>query len=143
MQEPHIKGLPLADPEFGGELDILNGGVDYNHGIIGSITKGSTYDVATQPTIFGWTVTGPLEQTPPSASVLQMHTTPDNLQQGLSFLWDLERTSEQALLSPEDEEVTQHFLDTHTIDPVRQYGVKLPRVSNPPTLGSSRNMAMR
>ncbi len=35
------------------------------------------------------------------------------------------------------------FLDTHKIDTDGRYIVKLPRVSNPPALGSSRNLAMR
>jgi len=51
--EAHIKGLPLADPDFGGQLDALIGGVDYNNCVVGSITKGNTFDVAAQPTIFG------------------------------------------------------------------------------------------
>jgi len=142
-QEAHIQGLPLADPDFGGQLDALIGGVNYNYCVVGSITKASTSDVAAQPTIFGWTVTGPLEQTPHSASVFQIQASEDNLQQDLSFLWELDRTPEHSHLSPEDEEVTQHFLDTHQIDTDGRYIVKLPRVSNPPILGSSRNLAMR
>jgi len=86
--EPHLQGLPLADPEFGGKLDFLIGGLDYDACVLGSPTKGSHSDISIQPTLFGWTVTGPLEQASPSASVLQMHTAPDDLQQDLSFLWE-------------------------------------------------------
>jgi len=46
-------------------------------------------------------------------------------------------------LSLEDEEVKQHFLDTHQIDTDGRYIVKLPRISNPSALGSSPNLAMR
>jgi len=142
-QEVHIQGLPLADPEFGGQLDALIGGIDYNECVVGSITKGSTSSIAAQPTIFGWTVTGPLEQAPHSASFLQIHTEQDTLHKDLSFLWEIDRTPEQTQLNPEAEEVRQHFLDTHKIDIDGRYVVKLPRISNPPVLGSSRNLAMR
>ncbi len=92
--EAHIQGFPLADPEFGGRLDVLIGGVDYNNCVVGSITKGANSDIAAQPTIFGWTVTGPLDHAPSNLSVFQIHTSEDNLQQDLSFLWELDRTQE-------------------------------------------------
>ncbi len=122
---------------------MLIGGVDNNKCVVGSITKGTNSDIAAQPTIFGWTVTGPLDHSPNNSSVLQIHTSEDNLHQDLSFLWELDHTPELSNLCPEDEEVTQHFLDTHKIDNDGRYIVKLPRVSNPPALGSSRNLAMR
>ena len=116
---------------------MLIGGVDYNNCVVGSITKGANSDIAAQPTIFGWTVTGPLDHAPSNLSVFQIHTAEDNLQQDLSFLWELDRTPEQSHLCPEDEEVTQHFLDTYKIDTDGRYIVKLPRISNPPVLRSS------
>ncbi len=72
--EAHLQGLPLADPEFGGQLDVLIGGVDYNKCVVGSITKGANSDIAAQPTIFGWTITGPLDHSPNDSSVFQIHT---------------------------------------------------------------------
>ena len=141
--EAHLKGLPLADLEFGGRLDILLGGVDLSNCVTGSLTKGASSDVAAQPTIFGWTVTGPLDHVPPQTSVFQIHIAEDNLQADLSRLWELDRTPELSHLSPNDEEVTQHFLDTHQIDSDGRYIVKLPRISNPPALGTSRNLAVR
>jgi len=106
--------------------------------VVGSFTKGSFSDVAAQPTIFGWTVTGPLDH-----SVLQIQTSQDNLQQDLSFLWELDCTPEHTSLSTDDKEVQQHFGGTHSRDVDGRYIVKLPRINKPPSLGSSRNLAMR
>ncbi len=141
--EAHLQGIPLADPEFGGPLDVLLGGVDYSRCVVGSLLKGTNSDIAAQPTIFGWTVTGPLDHATASSSAFQIITTEDNLQQDLSFLWELDCTPELSHLCPADEEVTQHFLDTYQIESDGRYIVKLPRVRNSPTLGSSRNLAMR
>ncbi len=115
--EPHLQGLQLADPSFGGHIDILLGGTHHLDCIVGSLTKGIYSKVATQPTIFGWTVTGPLDHaTPNSSSVFQIQATKDDLHQDLSLLWELDRTPEHSHMCPADEEVTQHFLDTHSID---------------------------
>ncbi len=141
--EPHLQGLPLADPHFGGKLDILLGGVDYTKCLVGSLTTGLDSEVAAQPTLFGWTVTGPLEYQPKNSSVLQIQTSEDTLKDDLSRLWELDRTPESAHLSLDDEEVTQHFLDTHRRDEDGRYVVRLPRLSPTPSLGTSRNVAVR
>ncbi len=140
--EPHLQGLPLADPHFGGKLDILLGGLDYPKCIVGSLTTGLESEVVTQPTLFGWTVAGPLDSTQ-DTSVLQIQTSEDNLKDDLSRLWELDRTPETQHLSIEDEEVTQHFLDTHSRDKDGRYIVRLPRIPQPPPLGTSRNLAVR
>ena len=141
--EPHLQGLPLADPHFGGKLDILLGGVDYTKCIVGSLTTGLESEVAAQPTLFGWTVTGPLEYQPKNSSVFQIQTSEDTLKDDLSRLWELDRTPESAHLSLEDEEVTQHFLDTHRRDEDGRYVVCLPRITPTPSMGASRNLAVR
>jgi len=37
--EPHLQGLPIADPDFEGRLDILIGGLDHDNCILGSRTS--------------------------------------------------------------------------------------------------------
>lgn len=140
--EPHIKGLPLADPQFGGSLDVLLG-LDCSECITGTLTRGTNSKVSTQPTIFGWTVSGPLNYSSSQTYVLQVHMTEDNLAEDLSRLWELDKTPESANLSSRDEDIVQHFQDTHQVDSDGRYIVKLPRIPNPPQLGKSRNLAVR
>jgi len=75
--------------------------------------------------------------------VFRINTEEDSRHRDLSRLWELDWTPDQTSLSPENEKVTQHFLDTHSIDHDERYVVKLPWIANPPTLGKSRHMAMR
>ena len=124
-------------------MDVLLGGIDYSQCILGSLTLGAHSNISAQPTLFGWTVLGPLNHATNQSSLLQIQTTEDDLHKDLSLLWQLDRTPELSHLQPEDEEVTQHFLDTHYVDEDGRYVVKLPRIHNPPELGTSRNLAMR
>jgi len=127
--EAHLKGLPLA--------------LDISACVLGSLTKGTDSEITAQPTIFGWTVSGPLDHVPSQSSVLQLHTSEDNLQESLNRLWELDRTPELAHLTAQEEEITQHFLDTHQRDEDGRYIVKLPRVPNPAEIGTSRSQAIR
>ncbi len=141
--ETHLQDLPLADPQFGGQLDLLLGGVDYADCITGALLKAPDSRYTAQPTIFGWTVSGPLEYVPERASMLQIKATEDPLKEELARLWELDRTPDFPNMSIEDDEVTQHFLDTHTRDEDGRYIVKLPRVPQVLPLGASRNQALR
>lgn len=140
---PHLKGLPLADPHFGGKIDILLGGKNYSKCLLGSLVRGLESGVDIQPTIFGWTVLGPLEGQLENPAVLQIQASEDTLKDDLSRLWELDRTPESAHLSIEDEEVTQHFLDMHQRDQDGRYVVCLPRITPTPSLGASRTLAVR
>ncbi len=140
---PHLKDLALADPDFGGPLDALIGTLDYGRCILGSLTYNLSSDIAVQPTLFGWTVTGPMDYTPPASAFYKIQTVEDTLHEDLSLLWAIDKTPETSHLRPADEEIVNHFKDTHSIKPDGRYSVKLPRVSNPPELGLSRNMALR
>ncbi len=140
---PHLKDLALADPEFGGPLDALIGTLDYGRCVLGSLTYNVSSDIAAQPTLFGWTVTGPMDYTPPASAFYKIQTTEDTLYEDLSLLWAVDKTPETAHLCSAEEDIVNEFKDTHVIKTDGRYSVKLPRVSNPPELGQSRNMALR
>ncbi len=59
--EPYLKDLCLADRP----LDALIGSLDYGKCVLGSLTYNVFTDIAVQPTLFGWTVTGPMDYEPP------------------------------------------------------------------------------
>jgi len=65
----HLKDLALADPSFSGPLDIHIGSLDYGRCVRGSLTYSLMSDIAALPTIFGWTVTGPLDYAPPTSTL--------------------------------------------------------------------------
>jgi len=140
---PHLKDLTLADPAFGGPLDILIGSLDYGRCVRGTLTYSLTSDLAALPTLFGWTVTGPLDYQPPTSTTLKIGSSDDTLAQDLSRLWELEGTPEAASQASAEDISIAHFKETHRIDQEGRYLVALPRISNPPELGSSRNIAVQ
>ncbi len=140
---PHLKDLTLADPAFGGPLDALIGSLDYGKCILGSLTYHVASDIAVSPTLFGWTVTGPMDYEPPSSSVLKIQTAEDNLQQDLQLLWALDKTPETPTFNAVDEAAVYHFSDTHSIEEDGRYKVRLSRITNPPELGQSRHLALK
>jgi len=89
-EEAHLRGLPLADPNFGGQLDILLGGLDYDKSVLGSRSRATNSNISAQPTVFGWSVTGPLDHTTTSASVFQIKTEEDPQHNYLARLWELD-----------------------------------------------------
>ncbi len=111
----HIKNLQLADPEFGRPLDVLIGSLDCCKCLQGSFTYHSGLDIPVSPTIFGWTVTGPMDYQPPT-QVLKLQIKEDPLQQSLQRLWDLDKTPESPMLKPAEEATLYHFNDTHQVE---------------------------
>ncbi len=143
---PHLKDLQLADPAFGGPLDILIGSLDYGRCVRGSLTYNLTSDLAALPTIFlwtGWTVTGPLDYTPPASITLKIGSTDNTSPPDLSQLWELDMTPEVTSSSRMEDASISHFLDTHSVSAEGRYAVQLPRVPNPPELGQSRTLAVQ
>ncbi len=127
----------LSRPSFGGPLDAFIGSLDYGKCVLGSLTYNISTDIAVQPTLFGWTVTGPIDYEPPS-SVLKIHMTEDILHDKLQVLWELEKIPNAPKLDPADEAAVHHFEDTHIIAKDGQYKVRLPKCSDVSTLGQSR-----
>ncbi len=62
---PHLKDLELAGPDFGGPLDVLVSSLDCCKCLQGSFTYHADPDIAVSPSIFGWTVTSPMDYEPP------------------------------------------------------------------------------
>ncbi len=139
---PHVRDLPLADPDFGGPLDALIGGMDSWKCFTGSFKYHPEPDIIISPTIFGWTIAGQQDYTPPT-SVLKVHLKEDSLQQALQKLWELDQLPDTLKLDLADEAVVHHFEDTHSIQSNGRYVVRLPRKTDAPELGTSRHIAHR
>ncbi len=135
-----LKELELSDPDLGGNIDLLLGNLDRSTCIDGAPVVLTQEKITLTPTIFGWSVAGPLHGCNPV--MLQTTAKPDDLYQALSQQWELE-----AIPAPPNDDATdpavQHFDDTHTRDASGRYVVRLPRKKTPPTLGKSRRRAMR
>ena len=58
---PHLNDLQLADPAFGGPLDVMVVSLDCCKFVLGSFTYHMVPDVAVSPFIIGWTVIGTLD----------------------------------------------------------------------------------
>ncbi|XP_041449657.1 uncharacterized protein LOC121404387 [Drosophila obscura] len=118
-------GFDLADSEYQSlaPVDILLGS-DYvwtvftgqkmfdNHGNVIAIS-----------TIFGWVITS--ITTSNSSSTTTMHTAID-IDASLRRFWELEDVNQEFQREPEDDEVEQHFMKTHTRDSKGRYIVELP-----------------
>ena len=140
--DPHLKDLQLADPAFGGPLDVLVGSLDCCKCLLGSFTYHTAPDIAVSPSIFGWTVTGPLDYQPPT-QVLKLQLKEDPLHLDLQRMWELEKTPETPHLNADDEAALYHFQDTHQIEEDGRYKVRVPKTADPSSLGQSRHIAVK
>ncbi len=65
---------------------------------LGSLTYNLTSDIAALPTIFGWTVTGPLDYAPPTSNTLKIGSS-DDTDRDLPRLWESPQKTQQSATS--------------------------------------------
>ena len=94
-------------------------------------------------TFLGWGKKQKKTETSLNEIVLKVQTKEGLLQSSLKQLWEIERVPETSKYSSEDELALQHFEDSYIIQPDECYSVILPRQEKSPSLGTSRNTAMR
>ena len=142
---PHLKGLPLADPQFHipSKIDLVLG-----ENILGKLVPSRDDKVGPEgtpiavKTVFGWALRGEYS-TNDSQSTGQaaVHTTITTLvestDQALTKFWEGEEPSQLAsTLTPEESRVQQHYAQTHVFVPsAGKYMVSLPRKPMAPELG--------
>ncbi len=139
LKLPSLKSLPLADPELGGPIDLYIGNMDLDSCIYEGSLKFDGLKIINTP--FGWSIAGPLSS---DEEPLAFMTTaaPDDLQEDLAKLWQLDQVPEAPNLSPEADEVIRDFEKTHSRIEGR-FAVVLPRPKQPPPLGDSRPQAFK
>ena len=152
---PHLQNLDLADDKFHqpGKMELLLGQNVWRHLFLEGRVRGSRQeDPEAWHTVFGWTVLGtynPHGQTPTLQFITHVVASVEDSRvsdQILARFQELEEPSSfnlQAVRTPTETKVEQHFSNTHHYDKeLQRYVVRLPKVDDPPSLGESRTQAI-
>ncbi len=145
LQLPCIKDkAPIADPELGGTLDLLLGAIPCVRSEKGLGVVGKGGEIIAKPTLFGWTLLGAIPESVVRNTIMHVHGTPDPLDQSLQRLWDLDQIPDlNTSYTLDEQSAVTLFKDTYRVTPSGRYQVQLPRVTDPPSLGTSRPAAHR
>ncbi|XP_067205334.1 uncharacterized protein [Linepithema humile] len=144
----HLEGLTLADCDYRypGSIDIILGADVYSQIIEDGIVKGDIHSPIAQRTIFGWIISGPVNNNASKNCVQGYHISIDReLHELLQHFWKLEEVSSSptSSLSIEDQACENHYQSTHSRDPQGKYIVKLPFKQPVSKLGDSRAKALQ
>ncbi|XP_070851577.1 uncharacterized protein [Drosophila suzukii] len=118
-------GFELADSDYQSlaPVDILLGS-DYVWTVFtGQKMFDNQGNIIAISTIFGWVITSIVPTG--CSSTTTMHTAID-IDESLRRFWELEDVNQEFHGKPEDDEVEQHFVKTHTRDSKGRYIVELP-----------------
>lgn len=110
IQQPLLKNLHLADPEFGGEIDILIGTYDLPLFLQHDAMKfDATTRLTAASTIFGWVVSGPAPSKE-SSTILKVDLVNDAaLDEALNKMYTLEQVPAAPALTPEETSAIKRF----------------------------------
>lgn len=138
----HIK---LADPLFDkpDRVDMLLGaGIFWDLLCVGQVRLGKNLPIL-QKTKFGWVVSGQYNQFPQfNTTHCNMNTENDALAEQLSKFWQYEDVSPLPILSPEEQECENIFVNTHRRDDSGRFIVTIPLKQSTSHLGDSRQTAL-
>ncbi len=138
VNNPALRSYQLADPDLGGQVDILLG-VDDTY----SIVSGKPFRIdglLALPTYLGLCLSGPLLNADPPPA-LMASVPPTDLQEDFGRLWELDQVPEAPSRSREDEKVIQDFHDSYSLVNGR-FSVSLLRLADPPAVGETRKQAV-
>ena len=141
----HIRGLRLADPDFGkpGRIDVLLGAEAFGDVICHGRRKGHRGSPTAIKTTFGWVLAGNTNTECPgtvSSHHVSVLTGDDLLRQ----FWEVEEKSvANSTLTPEERTVLNHFDVHHSRDSEGRFMVPLPKRPTSSKLGESRTQAVR
>ena len=141
----HVKGLKLADPDFGkpGKVDLLLGVETFVDTIRHGRRRGHRGSPTAIETCFGWVLAGSTNI--PGAAPLPSHHVSalagDDL---LRQFWEVEeKPVAHSTLTPEERTVLKHFDAHHSRDSEGRFMVPLPKKPTSIELGESRAQAVR
>jgi len=138
-----LVGHNLADPYFGGKLDIIIGTNDLPMLWENNERKFSAEKRLTAAnTIFGWVVSGSATAPAKTGTSLRVEVTEDNDSQLFQQMYELEKVPEASTHTPEEESAIKQFQETVLQTEDGHYAAKLPEVEAPPPLGNSSKMAL-
>ncbi|XP_075151218.1 uncharacterized protein LOC142225329 [Haematobia irritans] len=141
--------IQLADPQFyeSNRIDLLIGADLFNNIMLENVQRNICGSLVAQETVFGWIITGPIQQNPKisSFSTVVSYLTESNLEKQLKRFWEVEEVPQKPHLSDSDSFCEKLFSDTTTRDKNGRFVVSLPfkpSLSNDsPRLGQSRSIA--
>ena len=143
-QMPFLRGKQLADPGRGSHLDLLIGMTDIPHCYLTSIVFSANKTLEARESIFGWVVRGNYSHRNNTPVVLKASAADDKADIILQRLWHMEEMREQALpLTEEEMMAIDHFKEHMKREADGRYSVSLPRKLPVPSLGESRQTALR
>lgn len=151
-----LKPLTLADPDFrlSKDIDLILGEDVMDDIMLGGQVVGDKDFPRATKTIFGWTVSGRVEEREipnendmtkhcyhavvkpsPTERLIAVHSEGNEI---LKQFWKTESVPEtETVLTPEENTAVLHFDTTHKITPQGRFQVTLPRKNTPPPLGFS------
>ena len=141
----HLKGIRLADPEFGtpGKIDILLGADVFGRVLLHGRRSGAYGSPTAIETTFGWVLTGAVG-TGSQAQVVSHHVSVLCGDELLRKFWEVEDVaSGSRSLTKEEQAVVQHFEGNYHRDEQGRFVVPLPLKPDPNPLGESRSTAVR
>jgi hypothetical protein len=138
----HLGGLKLADPEYfkPATVDILLGS-DLFWSLLQDGRRCGPIEapIGIRSTL-GWLIAGPVDAM--SQHMAVNHADID-LNRTLQKFWEIEEIATTRIFTPEEQLAEQHFTSTHSRLTSGRYSVELPWKNPRPTIGSSRETALR
>jgi len=141
----HIKGLQLADPEFGkpGKIDILLGVETFVDIMRHGRRRGRQGSPTAIETTFGWVLAGNTN-IGGSDTIASHHVSVLTGDVLLRQFWEVEeKLVANSTLTPEERTVLNHFDAHHSCDSEGRFMVPLPKRPTSTRLGESRAQAVR
>ena len=139
-----LQGLSLADPQFGGQLDVIIGTNDLPLFWTSDEKKFcAEARITAINTIFGWSVSGPAASSNKNEEMvsLKVELTEDEDAKLFQTMYQLEKVPTALKLTQEEKSAVEQFNSSVKQGDDGRYSCKLPQVADPPSLGESQKMA--
>ncbi|XP_055385902.1 uncharacterized protein LOC129614944 [Condylostylus longicornis] len=110
----HIDGLILADPSYFavGKIDVLIGADIFGQIILEGLRKGPPGAPIAQKTIFGWIITGNVDQQSVNTTSIEKFHIQSDLDDSIRRFWELEEVPEQTIFTEKELLCESHFSET-------------------------------
>lgn len=141
---PHIRDLPLADPQYRERdpIELLLGADVYSAILRDGLRKGKKDEPIAQRTSLGWILSGGSRTTPHSPKSSFQCSVDHELNTLVQRFWEQEREPLAAVtLTPEEEKCENLFARTHRRTPAGRYVIRLLLSGSPPSLAETRKPA--
>jgi len=144
---PHIRDLPLADPQYldRDPIELLLGADVYSAILQDGLCKGKKDEPIAQKTSLGWILSGGSKTTLHHLNSSFQCSVDHELNALVQRFWEQEKEPSAAVaqknLTPEEEKCEEMFARTHCCTPAGRYIVRLPLSGSPPSLAETRKPA--